>query len=93
MAITLEGVSFDVPRIDPFSCDWAKRYCLAGEEGPTYCGVAVDEPVPEEKSVTQIAMAVCKVKWGVQKLHTNVVEECLRVCPAKGCAGAGPHDR
>ena len=82
--IALEGVTFDIPRVDPFSCDWAKRYCLSGEEGPKYSGVAVDEPVPQDRSAAQIAAAVCRVKWGVQKLHVNIVEECVRVCPARG---------
>ena len=82
--IQFESAAFDIPKIDPFACDWAKRYGLVGEEGPTYCGLDVNEPVPHEKSIQAVASTLCKIKWGTQKHHINVVEECIRVCPAKG---------
>lgn len=82
--IKIEGKDFKIPKIDFFSCDWAKRYCLVGEEGPYYWNVDVNIPVPEEKKVEKVLDSVSNVSWGVQKLHINIVEECLRKCIAKG---------
>jgi len=80
--VTLEGVDFDLGAVDGFACDWAKRYCLSGREGPAYMGLDVDVPVPESRTAQAVAEAVCDVDWGAQKRHLNVAEECLRVCPA-----------
>lgn len=86
VALKLNGTTFNLPRIDCFACDWAARYGLAGEEGPKYCGLDVDLPVPKERTAQAVAAAVSRVNWGVQKRHTNIVEECVRVCPARGDA-------
>ncbi|MCM8757079.1 MAG: hypothetical protein NC823_01190, partial [Candidatus Omnitrophica bacterium] len=67
---------------EEFACDWAKRYCLVGKEGPESVGLRVNLPVPEEKSAEAIANGLSSVKWGVQKRLLNIAEECLRVCPA-----------
>ncbi|MBC7321175.1 hypothetical protein H5T89_11095, partial [bacterium] len=82
--IKLEGREFKIPKIDFFSCDWAKRYCLVGEEGPFYWNVDINIPVPKEKKIEKVLDAVSRYSWGVQKLHVNIVEECLRKCIAKG---------
>ena len=82
--LELEGVSFSLPRTDFFACEWAKRYALAAEEGPKYCGIDSDVPLPKERNVRAVALAVGGVNWGVQKRHSNIVEECIRVCPARG---------
>ena len=70
--------------VERFACDWAARYCLAGEEGPKYCGLDVDVPLPKDRTTNAVASALGKINWGVQKRHTNIVEECLRPCPARG---------
>lgn len=82
--LRLEGKTFALPRVDCFACDWAKRYCLAAEEGPKYCGLDVDVPLPPEPDASALAAALGGANWGVQKRHGNIVEECLRVCPARG---------
>lgn len=84
VTIRLEGKEFKLPKIDSFSCDWAKRYCLVGEEGPFYWNVNINIPVPKEKTTEKILDAISNFPWGVQKLHINIVEECLRKCIAKG---------
>jgi len=84
VSVKLDGETFRIPQIDSFACDWAKRYCLAGEEGPRYCGLNVDVVVPTQRTAQAVAAAVSKINWGVQKRHTNIVEECIRVCPARG---------
>jgi epoxyqueuosine reductase QueG len=89
--LRLEGRTFHLPRYDSFACDWAKRYCLAAEDGPRYCGLEVDVPVAEERSARAVARTVSKVNWGVQKRHANIVEECIRVCLAKGRKPPHPH--
>ncbi len=65
-----------------YACDWAKKYCLVGEEGPAYMGLDVNVPLPKEQTAAAIADAVASVEWGIQKRHLNIAEECLRVCPA-----------
>ncbi len=82
--LQLEGRTLDMGRVDCFACDWATRYCLAGEAGPKYCGLDVDVPVPQNRNALAVAAAVSKVNWGVQKRHSNITEECLRICPARG---------
>jgi len=82
--IEIEGKKFSFPEIDYFACDWAKRYCLTGEEGPFYYGVEVNSPVPENKRKEKLVENLKKVKWGVQKIHLNICEECIRICPFKG---------
>jgi ferredoxin len=82
--LRLEGKSFPLPAVDGFACDWAKRYGLSGPEGPQYWGVDSDRPLPAERSAGKVAEAVSRVKWGIQKRHINIAEECLRVCPARG---------
>ena len=81
-ALRIEGSKFRLGAVDCFACDWAKRYCLSGREGPAYMGLDVDVPLPDERSADAIAKAVSQVDWGAQKRHLNVAEECLRVCPA-----------
>lgn len=78
----LGGKSFSAPNVDCFSCDWAKLYGMSGEEGPKYCGLQVDEPVPPEKTAEKAAEKMSQINWGVQKKLLDIVEECLRVCPA-----------
>jgi epoxyqueuosine reductase len=82
--VAIDGVELAFPRIDHFACDWAKRYTLAGKEGPEYSGLDVNVPLPEERTGAAIAAAVSSVDWGVQKRHPATAEECLRVCAARG---------
>ena len=82
VSLELEGRTFDLPRIDAFACDWAQRYGLAGEEGPKYCGLETDVPLPAERTAEALAEALRSVHWGVQKRFCNIAEECLRACPA-----------
>lgn len=85
--IDFEGIKIKIPKFDSFACDWAKRYCLVGEEGPYYWNVDVNIPVPKEKRIEDVVDSVSKTHWGVQKLHINIVEECLRKCIANGKFG------
>ena len=80
----LEGKKLSFPEIDNLKCDWAKRYGLSGKEGPDYYGVDSNIPPPREITPEKLSEAVSKIKWGVQKRHINICEECLRVCPYKG---------
>ena len=82
--LTVENTSIPFPVFDTFACDWAKRYSLNGEEGPKYWGIEESYPVPDNKSADEIVKVVSRTEWGTQKLHLNVAEECLRVCPARG---------
>lgn len=82
--IKVEGREFYIPLIDDFSCDWAKRYGLSGDEGLKYYGIKTDIPVPKNKKIEEVVKAINNVNWGVQKRHANVCEECIRVCPEKG---------
>lgn len=79
-----EGIDFKYPVIDLYKCDMAKRYCLSGEEGPKYYGINPEINISENIDIEKIARNVSKVKWGVQKRHLNICEECIRVCPFKG---------
>jgi len=82
--VEIEGKKFSFPEIDYFACDWVKRYCLNGKEGPSYYGVNIDIPVPENKRKEKLVENLRKVKLGVQQLHLNICEECIRNCPIKG---------
>ena len=82
--LTIENTSIPFPLFDTFACDWAKRYSLNAQEGPQYWGVDESYPVPENRTAEEVVKAVSRTDWGVQKLHLNVAEECLRVCPARG---------
>lgn len=79
-----EGGNFEFPDINFFACDWATRYCLVGEEGPSYWNVDINIPLPREENIEEVLDSVSKFPWGVQKLHINIVEECLRRCKAIG---------
>ncbi len=78
----IKGAKFLKPSVDCFACDWAKMYNMSGKEGARYCGLDINEPVPPERTPEQTAKSISAVKWGMQKRHINVVEECLRACPA-----------
>lgn len=82
LTFRLEEREFRLPLVDCYACDWAKRYCLSGVEGPAYWGMDLDVPLPQTKQAEDAAQALASVKWGVQKRHLNIAEECLRVCPA-----------
>jgi len=82
--LEIEGVTFNVPAVDGFACDWAKRLALSGAEGPDCCGLDVDVPVPARRTAAAVASAVAGVHWGVQKHLITIGEECIRVCPARG---------
>lgn len=82
--IKIEDKFFEIPEIDEFACDWAKRYGLVGEEGPKYMGVDIDFKVPEKKRNEKLIENLLNVKFGVQKRHLNICEECIRTCYFKG---------
>ena len=84
MSFEFEGIDFKYPVIDLYKCDMAKRYCLSGEEGPKYYGINPEINISENIDIEKIARNISKVKWGVQKRHLNICEECIRVCPFKG---------
>lgn len=84
VSLQLEGKTIELGRVDCFACDWAKRYCLAGQVGPKYYGLDVDEPLPQAKTVLAVASTVSKANWGVQKRLLDITEECIRLCPARG---------
>ncbi len=81
--IKIENKEFEIPEIDSFSCDLAKRYGLVGKEGPEYMGIDVNFKVPEREKIKKLCENLMKVKWGVQKRHINICEECIRICPIK----------
>jgi epoxyqueuosine reductase QueG len=82
--IKIEDKEFEIPEIDDFACDWAKRYGLIGEEGTKYMGVEVNIEVPKDERIKKLCESLANVKWGVQKRHLNICEECVRLCPMKG---------
>jgi epoxyqueuosine reductase QueG len=84
VSLEIDGATFTIPVIDGFACDWAKRLGLVGEEGPRFAGMDNNVAVPADRSVAAVASAVAQAKWGVQKRHLTIGEECIRVCPAKG---------
>ncbi|MDD3726547.1 MAG: hypothetical protein PHI44_05065, partial [Candidatus Ratteibacteria bacterium] len=84
LKVKVEKKEFYIPFVDHFSCDWAKRYGLSGREGLKYYGIETDIPVPKNKKVEEIVKVINKIRWGVQKRHANVCEECIRLCPEKG---------
>ncbi len=82
-SIEIEGVKFDIPEIDEFNCDIAKRYALVGKEGPAYMGSSVNFNIPE-KNTEKLIKNLLDADWGIQKRHLNICEECIRTCPFKG---------
>ncbi|HCG77421.1 TPA: hypothetical protein DEW49_05965, partial [bacterium] len=83
ISFSIEGKQFSIPKIDTLRCDWAKRYCLVGKEGPAYRGLEVNVSIPQGKITPEkIAAALSKVEWGVQKHFLDICEECVRLCPA-----------
>ncbi len=83
ISFSIEGKQFTFPEIDTKRCDWAKRYGLVGKGGPAYYGLKTDSPLPRGRITPEkIAAALSKIKWGVQKRHINICEECIRLCPA-----------
>lgn len=81
--VEIEGIKFEIPRVDEFTCDVAKRYALVGKEGPAYMGSKVDTTI-SEKSTETLIKKLLETDWGVQKRHLNICEECIRICPFKG---------
>jgi len=81
--LKIEKHEFEIPEIDQFSCDWAKRYALVGKEGPTYMGVDINFRISKAKT-EELIDKLLKAKFGVQKRHLNICEECIRTCPFKG---------
>ncbi|MCM8807075.1 MAG: hypothetical protein ABIM58_02950 [candidate division WOR-3 bacterium] len=82
--IEIENKIFEIPVIDEFSCDWAKRYGLIGKEGPKYMGINVDFKVPTKNKTRKLIENLMNLKLGVQKRHLNICEECIRNCKYKG---------
>jgi len=80
--VEFAGRRYELAGFHHLACDWAKLYCLAGEEGPKYLGLSVDVPVPDRPDAAAIAHAAAGADWGVQKRLLSVAEECVRVCPA-----------
>ena len=80
--LRLEGRRFPWPVVDGFACDWAKRYALSGPEGPVFWTLDSDRSLPKKRTGEAVADAMTSVRWGIQKRHVNIAEECLRVCPA-----------
>ncbi|MFN4227908.1 MAG: hypothetical protein ACK4F0_07220, partial [Candidatus Ratteibacteria bacterium] len=82
--IKIENKIFQIPVIDEFSCDWAKRYGLDGKDGVKFMGIDTNFKVPEKNRKEKLIENLIKVKWGVQKRHLNICEECIRNCKYKG---------
>ncbi len=85
--LKIEEKTFQIPSVDCFACDWAKRYVMSGKEGTQYYGMKTDMPVPGKKEAENIVRAVNKIDWGVQKRLMSISEECVRVCPERGGKG------
>ena len=81
-SICVDKTCFGLNDIDCFACDWAKRYGLVEAEGPGYFGVRINVPVPKKRTGAAIVAATESAARGVQKRHINIMEECIRVCPA-----------
>ncbi len=84
LSFSVDGKTFNLPKIDQLKCDWAKRYGLVSKDGPEYYAVKTDVPYPKNITPEKLAKAISKIKWGVQKRHINICEECLRTCTFKG---------
>jgi len=85
--LRVEKVAYRAPVVDQYACDWAARLGLSGREGPSYCGLDSDRTLPECRTCEAAMDAVASVRWGVQKHHLQICEECVRVCPAHLIAG------
>ena len=81
------GVAVTYVVIPRHRCDWAKRYSLHPDEGPTLIGnnTRVDIPVGAI-TIEQLAEG-CKGKDPIMKSRTCILEPCLRHCPAGLQAG------
>ncbi|OGF48887.1 MAG: hypothetical protein A2044_03240, partial [Candidatus Firestonebacteria bacterium GWA2_43_8] len=84
ISMNLEGKSFNFFETDILRCDWAKRYGLSEKEGPEFYALKTETEFPEDLTPEKLVKAVSGVKWGVQKRHVNICEECLRVCKFSG---------
>ncbi|MCM8766950.1 MAG: hypothetical protein NC901_02670 [Candidatus Omnitrophica bacterium] len=82
--IRIEDKIFRIPVIDEFSCDWAKRFGLNGKDGVKFMGIDNDFKVPEKNRKEKLIENLMKVRWGVQKRHLNICEECIKNCNYKG---------
>ena len=82
--LKFEGREFKLPDLDIYRCDWAKRYGLSGKEGPSFYGIEPNVSIPTKITPEKIAECLINTKWGVQKLHINICEECIRNCSYKG---------
>lgn len=80
--IVLEGRSFAFGKLNVNRCDWAKKYCLAGDEGPKYTGSTTDILPPEEVTAENLADALAKID-PIQKDYMLSMEPCFVNCRSK----------
>lgn len=62
-------------------CDWSKKLCLVGDEGPKFCGSQTNIKPPETITEESISEAVSQIDE-IQKDYFLVMEPCIIACPA-----------
>ncbi|MDD5603177.1 MAG: hypothetical protein PHG48_03700, partial [Eubacteriales bacterium] len=87
--IILEGREFSCGKLLLNKCDWAKKYCLTGDEGPKYNGSQTDIKPPEEVTAENLAEALTHMDE-LQKDYMLAMEPCFIYCPAGG-RGSNSH--
>jgi ferredoxin len=77
------GRTIKVAKLDSLRCDWAKRFGLTGQEGPSLLGSTTDVPPPVSISMSDITAAMEK-RDPLQDHFVSIIEPCIKVCPARG---------
>lgn len=78
--ITLEDKTFQCGKLSLNHCDWSKKYCLVGDEGPKYTGAIHNVMPPREITAENLANAL-KQTDPLQKDYFLVMEPCFINCP------------
>ncbi len=83
MELNLEGKIFRCGKLSINHCDWSKKYCLAGDEGPVYTG-ATHNILPPAIITAENLAAALKQTDPLQKDYFLAMEPCFIYCPAGG---------
>ncbi len=84
----VEGRVFEFGRWEAKRCDWAKKFGLVGEEGPSKIGSLTDIPPPEEVTLEALREALRQLD-PVQKHWLCVAEPCFLSCHSFLMRGRG----
>ena len=81
LVLHLEGVTFRCGKLKINHCDWAKKYCLVGDEGPKYTGATHNVLPPAEITAESLIEALQQTD-PLQKDYFLTMEPCFVNCPA-----------